>query len=459
MKRLIYILPLLSMLFLSCENYYLEHQLGYETTITDVRTFAYTLTDGDYSAIASNATNKATALTMGKDETDSTIYFLLQNLSTNKYFADTLIAPDVFIPAFLAAKYPQLSAGTLCDVTYRTVQDKPIYQNEFQVIRDFNPPTPFTSYDEIVPSLDANVHALIKREGYKFLINFSDDEVLIYTYSNGEFSLFTTDAVTLYVLTRNDYKSIGADYLATPEHTLPIFLAQRFPYATEDTKYAVIYKGPARTNIIHEYVFDGKTWAPTADIADEVMSFEMKDQWKANISTYLNEPFLGHGQGNFVVQNVFLQDPLTYTWYYSATYGMCTSAFKDGASWKSNTWLVSPAVKLKKARRPQIVFDQAFNKADNFTEEAHVMVSTDYKGDVTTATWTELPWNTNEDGSLNVPPGTSWVFQTTGDIDLSAWKGQTIYIGFNYTTGENAEGIVVSGTWELKNLLVYEPEE
>ena len=87
------------------------------------------------------------------------------------------------------------------------------------------------------------------------------------------------------------------------------------------------------------------------------------------------------------------------------------------------------------------------------------MVSTDYKDDVTKATWTELKWNVNEDGTLNVPPGTSWVFQTSGNLDLSEWAGESIHLGFNYTTGPNEEGVVVSGTWELQNVLVFEPEE
>ena len=188
-------------------------------------------------------------------------------------------------------------------------------------------------------------------------------------------------------------------------------------------------------------------------IADETMSFEVKGVWKANTSTYLSEPFIGNGQGKFVIQNVHLQDPLTYVWYYSSIYGMCASAYKD-KSYDSEAWLVSPVVKLKKARNPQLIFDQAFNKASNFTEEATVLVSTDYKGDVTTCTWTPLEWNKNEDGSLNVPPGTSWVFQTTGNLDLSAFKGQSIYLGFRYTTSGG-----ISGTWEIKNVLVYEPEE
>ena len=82
------------------------------------------------------------------------------------------------------------------------------------------------------------------------------------------------------------------------------------------------------------------------------------------------------------------------------------------------------------------------------------MISTDYVDDVTDANWTQLDWATNEDGSLNVPAGTSWTFQPTGALDMSAFVGEKIYIAFRYKT-EGGK----SGTWELKNLLLAEPEE
>ena len=215
----------------------------------------------------------------------------------------------------------------------------------------------------------------------------------------------------------------------------------------------MIYKNATGSNTFGEFNFDGTKWNMLEDVTTESMSFEVTDGWKANTSTYLSEPFLGHGQGAFVIQNVKLQEPLTYVWYYSSTYGMCASAYKDNASWESEAWLVSPVIKLKKARNPQLIFDQAFNKATNFTEEATVLVSTDYKGDVTTCTWTALEWSKNEDGTLNVPAGSSWVFQSSGNLDMSAFVGQSVYLAFRYTTSNG-----VSGTWEIKNVLVYEPE-
>jgi hypothetical protein len=410
------------------------------------------LTEADYASIASNPTNIATTLAMGKNEKDSSIYTRLQNLKTTKYFADTLIAPELFIPAFMTAKYPHLSEGTICEVTYRITADMPIYFGEFQVIRDFNPSTPLTSVDEIIPALDAQINDRMKKEGYKYIVNFSDDITYIYQYTDSAFSLFQSEMIHAIALSNTDYATMGTTKITDPQTTINIYLLNRFPYASMDTKYGIVYKNDKGTNTFSEFSYDGSKWIMLSTITDETMSFEVKDTWKANTSTYLSEPFIGHGQGNFIIQNVTLQDPLTYVWYYSSSYGMCASAFKDNASWDSEAWLVSPIIKLKKARNPQLIFDQAFNKASNFTEEATVLVSTDYKGDVTTCTWEALEWNKYEDGTLNIPPGTSWVFQTTGNLDLSKYKGQSIYLGFRYTTSGG-----ISGTWEIKNLLVYEP--
>ena len=454
MKKIIFILTTSVLLFSACENFYLENQLGYEPTISDVRNFAYTLTEADYGSIASNPTNIATALAMGNFDNDSSIYQRLQNLKTDKYFADTLIAPELFIPAFMTAKYPHLSEGTVCDVTYRITADMPIYFAEFQTIRSVkDPEIPYTSIDQIIPALDTLVDNRMKKEGYKYVVNFSDAITYIYQYSDSIFSLFQSEMIDVIALSNADYVTIGANKIADPQTTLNIYLLHRFPYAAAGTKYGIIYKNDKGSNKFSEFNYNGSQWIMLSSVTDEVMSFEVKDTWKANTSTYLSEPFLGHGQGDFVIQNVTLQDPLTYVWYYSSSYGMCASAYKDNASWDSEAWLVSPIVKLKKARNPQLIFDQAFNKAPNFTEEATVMVSTDYKGDVTTCTWEALEWNKYEDGTLNVPPGTSWVFQTTGNLDLSKYKGQAIYIGFRYTTSGG-----ISGTWEIKNVLVYEPE-
>lgn len=448
MKKILYIV-VCALCLASCENFFLEHQLGYEPSITVVRNFTYTLTDADYGTIASNKTNVKTALNMGEYEGDSSVYYDLQKLSTGKYFAG-IIAPEVFLPAFMAAKYPQYSDGTMCEVTYRAASDVPSYFADFQTVISFTPAEELASKQDIVAAMQNEIKD--PQNGTKYVVNYSDNLTYIYQYQNDKFSEYSSTLVTPVALAKADYAEIGAEQIEDPERVLSIWLSRRYPYATEDTKYLVVYQN-AEDYTFAEFTYNAEEWIIWNNVTMESMSFEMKDVWKANISTYLSEPFIEHGQGNFVVQNVNLQSPLTYVWYYSASYGMCASAYKSGASYDSEAWLVSPLVKLKAAKHPQLVFDQAFNKAPNFTEEATVLVSTDYKGDVTTATWTPLEWAKNEDGTLNVPAGTSWVFQTSDNLDLSEFAGQFVHIAFRYTTSGG-----ISGTWEIKNVLIYEPE-
>ncbi len=449
MKKLFYILPLVALAFVSCEDFYLEHQLGYETTIEDVRNFTYTLTDADYSAIANNPTNLKTAGAIG--ESDS---LALIELGTLKYFTEE-VAPELYIPAFMAKKYPQLSNGTICEVMYKAEAEETAYAPFFRNIRGYTPPTQLTSVESIASFLEDTIRTGLRKDNFKFVVYYSADSAFVYHWNGEAFVEYVDPSLEIKVMAEADYAAMGLKTMemTEPDKYFPIYLAQRFPYAQEDDKYGFIYitDNALNKHVLTEYIFDGSVWAQRPNTVEESMSFEMKEVWKANTSVFLNEPFIGHGQGDFVIQDVLLQDPLTYVWYYSATYGMCASAYKSSASYDSESWLVSPRIKLKKARKPALIFDQAFNKAPNFIEEATVLVSTDYKGDVTTATWEALEWNKNEDGTLNVPNGTSWIFQTSGNMDLTKYAGQNIYIAFRYTTSGG-----VSGTWELQNVLVHE---
>ena len=138
-------------------------------------------------------------------------------------------------------------------------------------------------------------------------------------------------------------------------------------------------------------------------------------------------------------------------------YGMKGTAYAKGGPHYGEGWFVTPKIKLKKAVEPALSFDMAMNYGplpeDGRYEQATVWVSTDYAGDVRTATWTQLPWNTF-DGNTGFPDANSWSFFNTGRLDLSAWKDQIIYIGFRY---KSLPGQTCS-TWEVKNILVNEPE-
>lgn len=148
------------------------------------------------------------------------------------------------------------------------------------------------------------------------------------------------------------------------------------------------------------------------------------------------------GQGDFTIQDVVLPEGLDYVWAHDANYTCMKASAYVNQSYETESWLVSPAIDLASVGTATLKFDQAVNKAA--PEGAlFVMVSTDYSGDVETATWAEL--------SLDQwPAGNNWTF-ISSNADLTSYVGQTVTIAFKYTSTTRA-----SATWELRNFVVEE---
>lgn len=108
---------------------------------------------------------------------------------------------------------------------------------------------------------------------------------------------------------------------------------------------------------------------------------------------------------------------------------------------ESDCWMISPAVDLSEATSPVLTFRTAYNYAGPALE---VYVSTDYagSGNPNNATWTAL--------SPNLSPG-SWVFESSGLIDLTPYISSTTYVGFRYL-GSNSDG----STWEVDDIVIQE---
>ena len=149
-----------------------------------------------------------------------------------------------------------------------------------------------------------------------------------------------------------------------------------------------------------------------------------------------------NGQGDFTIQDITLPEELTYVWNHDANYSCMKASAYVGQAYAAESWLVSPAIDLTGASAATLKFDQAVNYASPDGALA-VMVSTNYDGDVNTATWTEL--------SLSQwPAGNNWTF-INSTADLSNYAGQTVTIAFKYTSTTSA-----SATWEVKNFVVEE---
>ena len=146
------------------------------------------------------------------------------------------------------------------------------------------------------------------------------------------------------------------------------------------------------------------------------------------------------GQGNFTIQDVVLPSELTYVWQYASNFSCMKASAYVGQAYATESWLVSPAIDLSGVNAAKLTFDQAVNYASP-QGALHMMISTNYNGNVTTATWNELNLS-------QWPSGTDWTF-INSTADLSNYVGQTVTIAFKYTSTTSA-----SATWEVKNFVV-----
>lgn len=194
-KYIISSVALLALTLVSCENFFDEKQLdNVNYRPTDVRTsMTYTLTADDVAAVGKQCSYKGNdtvpsvyeqkALSLCS-ETDSTAYIEWKKIATLKAFTEDA-SPDIYLPMFMATKFPYLDAGTICNVTYPLYEGKSLRQEPFQ-------------------------------------------------------------SAAAYTLKEDDYKAIwggrGADYLTvTSECQIPDFLLSTFPTAAEGKIMVLTY--------------------------------------------------------------------------------------------------------------------------------------------------------------------------------------------------------------------------
>lgn len=274
----------------------------------------------------------------------------------------------------------------------------------------------------------------------------------LFLVANGQIEFFTADGITPLVLTPSDYQLLGVEGLDRPERIIPKLLKNKFPFASFGTTYLVVYRNVSKQLEAGRYSFNGTDWNVIKESKQKISTFlNTGTSWDVSTAVYLSESFADKSQGDFTIQNVLLTGPLSYVWQPTALYGMKASAYVGGANNQSEAWVVSPYVDLLEASKPVLVFDQARKYGVDFLAECFVMVSVNYEGDVTECDWVPIPFNQDENGNYIVPDGSSWDFMSTGNLDLSAFAGQKITIGFKYTS--SSEG---SATWEFKNLVVKE---
>ena len=147
-----------------------------------------------------------------------------------------------------------------------------------------------------------------------------------------------------------------------------------------------------------------------------------------------------NGQGEFTIQDVD-NAGMNYVWAYMSNYHCMKANGYYQVAHATESWLVSPKIDLANVGAATLKFDHAvaFASAEG---SFFVMASTDYSGDVTTATWTELNIGTWPE------PNSAWVFEGAS-ANLSGFVGQKVTIAFKYTSTTD-----VCPAWEVKNVVV-----
>ena len=159
-------------------------------------------------------------------------------------------------------------------------------------------------------------------------------------------------------------------------------------------------------------------------------------------SAIFSQAFKADGQGSFTIEDkTTLPEGVTYVWSYDNRYGMKASAYANSTNFASESWLISPAIDLTSAKKPVLTFRHALNyftSLDTAKEEATLWVKAEG------GEWTKL-------SGVAYPESLSWTFIDSGEIDLTAYAGKKIQIGFKYiSTAEKA------GTWEVDNFEIKE---
>ena len=276
------------------------------------------------------------------------------------------------------------------------------------------------------------------------------NKTVVYQYVEGRWKIYSTDGAKVIAAQPEWYNMIGANTVAKPNNYFPTLLQREYPFAEDGQKVAVVYRKSSSALAVAEYTFSAtEGWAESKEYKKESSTFaKTENGFEEQISTYLNSTLCGD-EGGFTIYNVNL-NTLNYVWQNTTSYGWKASAYANKTNTASESWLVSPALNMKKGKNPELVFDEAMNYlgSNNIEDFLSVKVSTNFDGnDVNAATWETLNITGRTDGA-------SWTFYTVDPVSLSQFVGKTVHIAFVYKSTD-----AVAPTYEFKNIIVREKEE
>ena len=146
---------------------------------------------------------------------------------------------------------------------------------------------------------------------------------------------------------------------------------------------------------------------------------------------------LEKGIGSFTIQDVKVPEQIAFVWEYTSQYKcMKATAFANPNNYESESWLISPDIDLSSVSDAYLTFEHAGGFFGTASEEATVWISK------AGGEWEPLVIEKN-----NYP--TSWTFIEAGNWDLKDYVGNTVKLGFKYSSTAKK-----AGTWEVRNVMV-----
>lgn len=204
---------------------------------------------------------------------------------------------------------------------------------------------------------------------------------------------------------------------------------------TDPTTASTLYRGPFTINATTT-VKAVEEDAISGDLSEVVeKTFTKKEMVIETVTLPYTEKLIS-SQGKFYIDNVE-KGGLTDVWK-ASSYGMTANG--RNCTGNVESWFISPKIDASGATDLKLSFDQNLRYfADTETAKAQATL---WVREGETGAWTQVTIPTHENADGND-------FSPSGEINLSAYAGKTIQLGFKYlATTENP------GRWEIKNFTI-----
>lgn len=279
-----------------------------------------------------------------------------------------------------------------------------------------------------------------------------------------------------YTLTSEDYDALELSYgsFSSEEDAktmLPAFLSELYPSWGEGSAVTVgyqLYIGSAEG--VSDYTGDDPediyqlSNADYATTGSDAFGFYPNEDSDDHIPGILDTEIAGPVEGQIILAKykqyfndpiVGLADVVSYNFAGSMEGWTTEEEFGADAVWTSdpafvvgnsyfggqvaNTeWLVSPSIDLTGESNLKFQITQELDYAGD-ASLLKILVSTDYSGDVLTATWDEITLANPATGDM----------APSEDYDFSAYDGQTINVGFRYESSDSD-----AGRWRIESMAI-----